>query len=109
MDRAFAYQSWERVAGEGVQILQSPKPSITSWFKPGHFPSEPVFVPRNEGASSETDEDDGVILAQVLDGINQQTYLLVLDAATMTEVAAANLEPGLTTPYTQHGRWFPQI
>ena len=51
---------------------------------PGHWPSEPVFVPRPGGA----DEDDGVLLSVVIDSTGEgASYLLVLDGATLDEVA----------------------
>ena len=52
---------------------------------PGHWPSEPVFVPRPGGA----DEDDGVLLSVVIDSTTGEgaSYLLVLDGATLDEVA----------------------
>lgn len=54
----------------------------------GHSPGEPIFVPR-PGA---TDEDDGVVLAVVLDGSAQRSYLLCLDAKTMEELGRAEAE-----------------
>jgi len=37
-------------------------------------------------------EDDGVLLSVVLDGPAGKSYLLVLDAQTMTEVGRAQLD-----------------
>jgi len=74
------------------------------WYRMNHFPSEPVFVPR-PGATA---EDDGVLLVQVLDGIRQLGYLLILDAQSMSEVATSSLQDGEHVPYSQHGRWFEQ-
>ena len=108
VDRSIAYSDWKQAAPMGTPKPRLSKPSVTAWFKADHFPSEPVFVPRNSSASAGLDEDDGVILAQVLDGLQKRTYLVVLDASTMTELALASLDPGLATPYTQHGRWFSQ-
>lgn len=72
------------------------------WFKKGHYPGEPVFVPKPGAAA----EDEGLLLTTVLDGQEKRGYLLVLDAKTMTEVATASLDAGEHLPYTQHGRWF---
>ncbi|KAJ3540060.1 hypothetical protein NM208_g5225 [Fusarium decemcellulare] len=59
------------------------------WSGPkGHTPGEPVYVPR-PGAK---DEDDGVILSVVVDGIASTTYLLCLDAKTMQELGRAEAE-----------------
>lgn len=56
-----------------------------TWAEPDCFPGEPVFVPRPGGAA----EDDGVILAVVLDGRSGSSFLLVLDAATFAELGRA--------------------
>lgn len=60
------------------------------WCGPaGHSPGEPIFVARpGEGLA----EDDGVLLSMVLDGPAQRSYLLCLDARTMTEMGRAEAE-----------------
>ncbi|KJZ76771.1 hypothetical protein HIM_03648 [Hirsutella minnesotensis 3608] len=59
------------------------------WCGPhSHCPGEPVFLPR-PGA---TDEDDGVVLSVVLDGAAETSYLLCLDARTMTETGRAEAD-----------------
>ncbi|KAL4458227.1 hypothetical protein ABPG75_013092 [Micractinium tetrahymenae] len=55
------------------------------WRLPGHFPGEPIFVARPGG----TGEDDGLLLTVVLAGPDKHSYLLVLDARSMKEVARA--------------------
>lgn len=59
------------------------------WSQHGHSASEAIFVPNPEAA--EEDEDNGVLLTVVLDGVQGTSYLLVLDAKTMTEVARADV------------------
>lgn len=54
----------------------------------GHTPSEAIFIANPEGEF----EDDGVLLSVVLDGAKGLSYLLVLDARTMTEVGRAEVE-----------------
>jgi carotenoid cleavage dioxygenase-like enzyme len=73
------------------------------WYKNGHYPMEPIFVPKPNGA-----EDEGVVLVQVLDGEQDRGYLLILDGQTMAEVATASLDVGEHLPYTQHGRWYDE-
>mmetsp|Transcript_34947 Transcript_34947/g.62905 ORF Transcript_34947/g.62905 Transcript_34947/m.62905 type:complete len:607 (+) Transcript_34947:67-1887(+) len=73
----------------------------TEWYKRHHFPSEPIFVPR-PGA---TDEDDGVLLSVVLDGVAEMSYLLIIDAKTMTTLAKAYTPS--TMPCDVHGQFFP--
>lgn len=53
----------------------------------GNTPGEPIFVPR-PGA---VDEDDGCLLSLVLDGNNKSSYMLCLDARTMTELGRAEV------------------
>lgn len=59
------------------------------WCGPqGHSPGEPIFVARPDA----TEEDDGIILSVVLDGSAQKSYMLCLDAQTMTEVGRAEAD-----------------
>ncbi|KAK8096460.1 hypothetical protein PG999_012404 [Apiospora kogelbergensis] len=75
------------------------------WDNPqGHTPGEAIFVPRpsdptkDEGAVA---EDDGVLLSVVLDGYGRNSYLLCLDARTMTELGRA--ECGWAIAHGFHG------
>lgn len=60
-------------------------------------PGEPIFVPDPQG----TEEDEGVLLSVVLDGMRGTSYLLVLDARTFEEVGRADLE--VAVPFGFHG------
>ncbi|KAK4442836.1 carotenoid oxygenase [Podospora aff. communis PSN243] len=63
------------------------------WQGPkGHTPGEAIFVPWPAGDGKVLDEDDGVLLSIVLDGENRKSYLLCLDAKTMTELGTAECE-----------------
>lgn len=57
------------------------------WSQHGQTASEPIFVTDPDSE----DEDGGVLLSVVLDGIEGRSYLLVLDAKTMTEVGRATV------------------
>lgn len=70
------------------------------WYKSSHYPSEPIFIPRPGG----TREDDGVILAVMLDGLKGSSYLLILNASTMKTIGTA-LSP-VVMPSDFHGEWF---
>jgi beta,beta-carotene 9',10'-dioxygenase len=70
-----------------------------TWHEPGTYPGEPVLVP----APEPTSEDDGVILSVVLDTTEQRSFLLVLDAATFTELARAQVPHVI--PFGFHGRF----
>ena len=58
-----------------------------TWYRPGQFPGEPVFV----GRPGRSEENDGVLLSVVLDVEREASSLLVLDARTLDEVARADL------------------
>lgn len=74
-----------------------------TWYEPGRFPSEPVFIER-PGAK---DEDDGVIVSAVVGTGGQSSFLLVLNAADFTELARATI-PG-RLPQSLHGNFFPDL
>ncbi|PSC69694.1 betacarotene 15,15 -monooxygenase [Micractinium conductrix] len=74
--------------------------STQLWRTRGHFPGEPVFVARPGG----TAEDDGLLLSVVLAGPEQHSYLLLLDAASLQEVARAMLPH--TIGFGFHGNVF---
>ena len=66
---------------------------LLRWEGPhGHTPGEAVFVPHPGGDGEVLGEDDGVLLSVVLDGGNRRSYLLCLDARSMTELGRAECE-----------------
>jgi carotenoid cleavage dioxygenase-like enzyme len=67
------------------------------WREPGCHPGEPVFVARPDSR----EEDDGVILSVVLDAARGRSFLLVLDAGGLTELARAEAPHHI--PYGFHG------
>ena len=67
------------------------------WERQGHTPGEAIFVPD----SGDGGEDAGVLLSVVLDGHAGTSYLLVLDAHTLHEVARADM--GVAMPFGFHG------
>lgn len=69
------------------------------WYEPGTYPGEPVFVGRPGGEA----EDDGVVLSVVLDAECQTSFLLVLDAADLSEVARASVPHHI--PFGFHGQF----
>jgi len=80
----------------------------TVWSEPGVYPGEPVFVPRVSAprpGESTTDEDDGVILSVGVDTRIDRSVLLVLDAASFSELARATLPA--VFPFGFHGQWYP--
>ncbi len=78
--------------------LDSGEPRVWS-AAPRGFVSEPVMVPRPGGAS----EDDGWVLVLVWNGARCASDLVILDAASMAEVAVLPLP--LAVPHGLHGSW----
>ncbi len=62
--------------------------TVKRWSKHGHTAGEAIFVPDPQSH----EEDGGVLLTVVLDGIGGKSYLLVLDARDLTEVAKAHVD-----------------
>ncbi|MEX2264017.1 MAG: carotenoid oxygenase family protein [Bryobacteraceae bacterium] len=73
--------------------------AFVTWFEDGCYPGEPVFV-----ASPDANvEDEGVLLSVVLDGNRQRSFLLVLDAGNLTELARAEAPHHI--PFGFHGNY----
>jgi len=72
----------------------------TIWYEEGCYPSEPVFVP----APNAQDEDEGVLLVVVLDSQAGNSFLLVLDAKTLSELGRAIVPQHI--PFGFHGSFF---
>lgn len=77
--------------------------STQTWHEADCWPGEPVFVARPDG----TDEDDGVCLSVVLDGRRETSFLLVLDARDLTELARAEVPHHV--PFSFHGRFAASV
>ena len=98
----YVYSNGIATQGESVFLDALIKADVTSgdvtrWCHDNHFPGEPVFVPR-PGA---TIEDDGVLLTVVLDAVRNTSYLLVLDARDLSEIARAHVPQHI--PFGFHG------
>jgi carotenoid cleavage dioxygenase-like enzyme len=76
------------------------KRSVLKWSEPEQYPSEPIFVEKKSISLAMT-EDSGYILSIVLDAISYTSYLLILDARTMTTIAKARIP--ISIPLTCHG------
>ncbi len=73
---------------------------------PRGFVSEPVMVPRPAaGPDDQCAEDEGWLLCLVWNGARCASDLVILDAATLAEVAV--LELPLALPHGLHGSWAP--
>jgi len=74
-----------------------------TWSKASHYPGEMGFIPR-PGAQT---EDDGVVVTVVFDGLQQRSYLLLLDGTDFTEISRVYLP--IRVPFAFHGNWFPEL
>jgi beta,beta-carotene 9',10'-dioxygenase len=73
--------------------------SARAFSEPGCYPGEPVFVARPEAEH----EDDGVLLSVVLDARSETSFLLVLDAGDLGELARAEVPHHI--PFGFHGQF----
>jgi beta,beta-carotene 9',10'-dioxygenase len=71
-----------------------------TWQAPDCYPGEAVFV----GRPGRVAEDDGVLLSVVLDAGRQNSFLLVLDAASLNEIGRAEIPQPVLFGY--HGAFF---
>ncbi len=69
------------------------------WAEPDCYPGEPVFVPAPDAES----ENEGVLLSVVLDAVAGTSFLLVLDATTLGELARARVPHHI--PFGFHGQF----
>ncbi|MGZ5824219.1 MAG: carotenoid oxygenase family protein, partial [Hyphomicrobium sp.] len=72
-----------------------------SWWRAHCYPGEPVFVPTPD----RTREGDGVLLSVVLNARRERSFLLVLDAISLAEIARAECPHHI--PFGFHGNYFP--
>ena len=84
---------------ERISKVDTESGHTLSWSQPGCYPGEPVFV----AAPGAEDEDAGALLSVVLDGEAQRSFLLVLDAADLHELARAELPHHI--PFGFHGQF----
>ena len=71
----------------------------SEWSSPGCYPGEPIFV-REPGRE---EEDGGVVLSVVLDSGSGRSFLLVLDAGSLDELARAEAPHHI--PFGFHGEY----
>jgi beta,beta-carotene 9',10'-dioxygenase len=76
--------------------------SSITWHDDGLYPGEPVFVADPDGHQ----EDSGLILSVALDPDARCSWLIILDATTLTECARVRTPYPITFGF--HGGFFPQ-
>ena len=72
------------------------------WFEEGCYPGEPVFVTKHDDAA----EDEGVVLAVVLNTKTKTSFLLILDAYSFEEIARAEIPHCI--PFGAHGQYYKE-
>lgn len=75
------------------------------WSHHAQSPGEPIFVPNPDGVEGDGDEDDGVLLSVVLDGLTGKSYLLCLDARSLVELGRARVAGPVAFGF--HGQYVP--
>ncbi len=101
----YKYANGIATQGESVFLDTIIKADVTTgevqqWHYDNHFPGEPVFIPRLDA----TVEDDGVLLTVVLNADQNTSYLLLLDAHDLSEIARATVPQHI--PFGFHGSFF---
>ncbi|XP_058866075.1 carotenoid-cleaving dioxygenase, mitochondrial-like isoform X1 [Acipenser ruthenus] len=96
--RYFYGCGFRHLVGDSLLKMDIETKEMKMWKEPGFYPSEPVFVP----APNATEEDEGVILSAVVTPQQEKnTFLLVLDAKSFTELGRAAVP--VKMPYGFHG------
>ena len=99
----YVYGAGPRRGGEfpdQIVKIDVERRETTVWQEPGTYPGEPVFVP----APNAVPEDAGVLLSVVLDAAAGSSFLLVLDARDLSEMARARVPHHI--PFGFHGQYF---
>ncbi len=84
---------------EQIVKVDSVDGATRSWSQHDCYPGEPVFVASPEAE----DEDEGVLLSVVLDAATGTSFLLVLDADDLSELARAQAPHHI--PFSFHGQF----
>ncbi len=75
--------------------------NITIWQENHCYVGEPVFVANPNSAA----EDDGVVMSIVLDTVKNYSFLLILQASTLSQIAKIPLS--FYIPFGLHGHFYP--
>jgi carotenoid cleavage dioxygenase-like enzyme len=102
-ERPYRYV-WGNANGAGgwlerIVRIDTTDGATLSWSQPGCYPGEPVFVAHPEAER----EDDGALLSVVLDATLGTSFLLVLDASDLSELARAQVPHHI--PFGFHGQF----
>ncbi len=109
-EHSYLYMNVNRTVGENgalqaIMKLDKKSGEKQIWSSTSNlFPGEPVFIPHPQGIA----EDDGWIISMVYDGVQHQSYLIILDAKDITkEIGKLYLKHHI--PHGFHGTWTPEV
>jgi carotenoid cleavage dioxygenase-like enzyme len=74
--------------------------SSSHWYQEDCYPGEPYFI----ASPDSKNDEDGIILSVVLDARNENSFLLILDAVSLIEIARASVPEPII--YGFHGEFF---
>jgi len=101
----YAYgQATDREGANGLVRVDTETGAAREWWERGCYVEEPRVVRPPDADPRDGQEDEGVVLAPVLDTDRERTRLMVFDAATLEELARAPLPHA--EPFGFHGRFF---
>lgn len=98
--RETAHDNKELLKSKGLYKVNTLTNELLEWSEQGCSPGEPVFVE----APGAQEEDDGVVLTVVLDNIQNESFLLMLDAKNFKELGRARAPHVI--PMGLHGQYF---
>lgn len=99
-ENQYFYAMYSQEKGNGLIKYNLQNLGHHSWYEEGMYANEPVFVSRPDGQT----EDDGVILSVVNDLKSKKSFLLVLSAKDLKEIARVDA-PHLI-PFGFHGQFY---
>ena len=95
----FATTGEKGIASQLIKLDLKTKQHLL-WHCNNCYTTEPIFVPTPQAQ----EEDDGVILSTILDCNEKKSFLVILDAKTMKEMARAYVSHHI--PFTIHSKFF---
>lgn len=101
-DYQYAYATASNENGVAQQLVKFDLHSKRhdTWHCKGCYPTEAIFIPKPNAPN----EDDGIILSVILDAAQEKSFLLILDAKNMKELARAYVPHHV--PFTVHSKFF---
>jgi len=95
-----ANEKKELLNGESLYKVNTSTKEVLRWSENGCSPGEPIFI----AAPNTQTEDDGVVLAIILDHIHNDSFLLVLDGKSFNEIGRARTPHSIPAGF--HAQYF---